>query len=114
MFIVPSAPPSDVRLSVSSLTSITVQWGSVECRHHNGEITGYVVRYGEEGSSEGDRSVQMVSGDSSGGMTTISGLTNKRVYTVEVAAVNSPGIGEYSVPQKIKIPETQSRLSVSA
>ena len=70
------------------------------------------MRYGEEGSSEGDRSVQMVSGDSSGGMTTISGLTKQRVYTVEVAAVNSAGIGEYSGPQKIAIPETESRLSV--
>ena len=110
MFIVPSAPPSSpVRLSVSSVTSITVQWGSVECRHRNGEITGFVVRYGEEGSN---RSVQMVSGDSSGGMTTISGLNKERVYTVEVAAVNSAGIGEYSDSQKIMIPETQSTLHV--
>ena len=70
------------------------------------------MRYGEEGSSEGVRSVQMVSGDSSGGMTTISGLSKQRVYTVGVAAVNSAGIGEYSGPQKIKISETQSRLSV--
>ena len=54
----------------------------------------------------------MVSGDSSGGITTISGLTKQRVYTVEVAAVNSAGNGEYSVPQKIAIPETESRLSV--
>ena len=112
MFIVPSAPPSSVTLSVSSLTSITVQWGSVECRHRNGEITGYIVRYGEEGSSEGDRSVQMVSGGSSGGMTTISGLRKQRVYTVEVAAVNSAGIGKYNDSQKIMIPETQSRLHV--
>ena len=70
------------------------------------------MRYGEEGSSEGDRSVHMVSGDSSGGMTTISGLTKQRVYTVEVAAVNSAGNGEYSGPQIIKIPETQSELPV--
>ena len=112
MFLVPSAPPSPVRLSVSSITSITVQWGSVECRHRNGEITGYVVRYGEEGSSEGVRSVQMVSGDSSGGMITISGLTKERVYTVGVAAVNSAGSGEYNDSQIIKIPETQSELPV--
>ena len=109
MFIVPSAPPSSVTLSVSSVTSITVQWGSVECRHRNGEITGYVVRYGEEGSN---RSVQIVSGDSSGGMTTISGHSKQRVYTVRVAAVNSAGVGEYNYSQKIKIPETQSRLHV--
>ena len=70
------------------------------------------MRYGEERSSEGDRSVQMVSGDSSGGMTTISGLTKERVYTVGVAAVNSAGTGEYSGYLEIKIPETQSRLHV--
>ena len=44
------------------------------------------MRYGEEGSN---RSVLMVSGDSIGGMATISGLNKERVYTVEVAAVNS-------------------------
>ena len=112
MFIVPSAPPSSVTLSVSSVTSITVQWGSVECRHRNGEISGYIVRYGEEGSSEGVRSVQMMPGDSIGGMTTISGLDKERSYTVEVAAVNSAGTGEYSDSQKIMIPETQSELPV--
>ena len=54
------------------------------------------MRYGEVGSSEGDRSVEMVSGDSSGGMYDISGLSAATVYTVEVAAVNSAGTGVYS------------------
>ena len=54
------------------------------------------MRYGEEGSSEEARSVQMVSGDSSGGMTTVSGLTKETVYTVQVAAVTSSGTGNYS------------------
>ena len=54
----------------------------------------------------------MVSGDSSGGMITISGLTKQRVYTVEVAAVNSAGTGKYNDSQKSMIPETQSRLHV--
>ncbi|CAI8056555.1 Receptor-type tyrosine-protein phosphatase delta, partial [Geodia barretti] len=62
MTAAPSAPPIDVVVRVESSTSITVQWRPVECRHQNGEVTGYWVRYGEEGSSE----VQMVSGDSSG------------------------------------------------
>ncbi|CAI8050555.1 Receptor-type tyrosine-protein phosphatase delta, partial [Geodia barretti] len=90
----PSAPPTGVVVRVESSTSITVQWGPVECRHQNGEITGYWARYGEEGSSE----VQMVSGDSSGGMTTVSGLTKEIVYTVQVAAVTSSGTGAYSDP----------------
>ena len=32
---------------MESSTSITVRWGPVECRHRNGEITGYYVRYGK-------------------------------------------------------------------
>ena len=90
---------------MESSTSITVQWGPVECRHQNGEITGYWARYGEEGSSEGARSVQMVSGDSSGGMTTVSGLTKQTVYTVQVAAVTSDGTGEYSDPLTVATPD---------
>ena len=63
------------------------------------------MRYGEEGSSEEARSVQMVSGDSSGGMTTVSGLTRKTVYTVQVAAVTSSGSGNYSDPLMIQTPD---------
>ena len=51
-----------------------------------------------EGSAEGDRSVEMISGDSSGGMYDISGLSAATRYTVDVAAVNSAGIGVYSHP----------------
>ena len=86
-----------------SSTSITDQWGPVECRHQNGEITGYWVRYGEEGSSE----VQMVSGDSSGGVTTVFGLTRETVYTVQVAAVTSGGTGVYSDPLTIETPDSE-------
>ena len=60
-------------VKVETVTSIKVSWGPVECRHQNGEITGYLVRYGEEG--RGNRTVQTVSGDSSGGYTTFTGLT---------------------------------------
>ena len=89
-------------MRVHNSTAITVQWGPVECRHQNGEITGYSVRYGEEGSGS---TVQMASGDSSGGMTTISGLTKETVYTVEVAAKTTAGTGVYSNPQTIQTPD---------
>ena len=76
---------------------VRVWWGAVDCRHRNGEITGYAVRYGEEGSSEGDRTVLMVSsGNSSGGTTIITGLAPATLYVVQVAAVNSAGTGVYS------------------
>ena len=76
---------------------VRVWWGAVDCRHRNGEITGYAVRYGEEGSSEGDRTVLMVSsGNSSGGTTIITGLAPATLYVVQIAAVNSAGTGVYS------------------
>ena len=75
--------------------SITVQWGAVDCIHHNGDITGYSVRYGEVGSTEGDRSVDMVSGEGTK-QATVSGLEILTTYTIEVAEVNSAGIGVYS------------------
>ena len=90
---VPSAAPTSVRVSGVTSSSITVQWEAVDCIHHNGDITGYSLRYGVEGSTEGDRSVEMISGDSGGGMYTIVGLCVATVYTVEVAAVNNVGIG---------------------
>ena len=64
------------------------------CAHQNGPITGYSVRYGEMGS--GSTQNTTVSGEDSI-MTTISGLTNETVYTVEVAAETRAGTGVYSL-----------------
>ena len=94
----PSAAPTSVRESGVTSSTITVQWGPVDCIDRNGVITGYSVRYGVQGTAEGDRTVKMATGDSSGGMYTISGLSAATVYTVEVAAVNSAGTGVYSSP----------------
>ena len=89
---------------MKSYTSVTVQWGPVEpCINQNGAITGNSVRYGEVGTSE-RTVVEIVSGDSSGGMTTISGLTKETVYTVEVAAETSAGTGVYSEPVIFQTP----------
>ena len=90
---------------MESSTAITVQWGSVEpCVHQNGAITGYSVRYGEVGTSEVERRVEIVTGDS---MSTVSGLTKETVYTVEVAAETSCGTGVYSEPLTIETPESE-------
>ncbi|CAI8046038.1 hypothetical protein GBAR_LOCUS25453, partial [Geodia barretti] len=94
------APPSSVRLSVNSSTSIDVHRGRPEnCRQWNGEITGYTVRYWEEG---GDQTLWFLSGDSSGGMIRLSRLTKQTVYAVEVAARTSGGTGVYSQSQNIE------------
>ena len=82
----------------------------MDCRHQNGEIIGYQVRYGEEG---GDQSYSFPSGDSSGGMDTLSGLTKQTVYTVQVAARTSADTGVYSQPQNIETPDSEHSISVS-
>ena len=87
-----SAAPTSVNVSSTS-SSITVQWGAVNCIDHNGDITGYSVRYGVQGSG----STQTVSVSGGGAtMTTISGLMASTTYSIEVAAVNSAGTGDYS------------------
>ena len=55
-------------------------------------------------SSEGEKMVEMASGDS---MTTVSGLTKETVYTVEVAAETSGGTGVYSKPLTIETPDSE-------
>ena len=77
-------------MNVSEVTtsSITVQWGPVDCIHRNGDITGYSVQYGSKTVS--------VSGDSSGGMYVISGLWISTNYSIKVAAETSFGTGPYS------------------
>ena len=97
---------------MESSTSITVRWGPVECRHRNGEITGYYVRYGEEGGSK--RRIDLL-GAFRGGMTTISELMKQTIYTVEVAArtsADTPGI--YSDPQTIETPDSECQFLLAS
>ena len=51
------------------------------------------MRYGV---LKGDKNVEIVPGDSSGGTYRIRQLTFSTTYTIEVAAVNSAGTGPYS------------------
>ena len=90
-----SAPPTSVSTSDVTSSSITVQWGAVDCIHRNGDITGYSVRYGVQGS--GSTQTESVSGGTTT-EATISGLAAGTNYDIEVAAVNSVGTGVYSHP----------------
>ena len=76
-------------------SSITVLWEAVECIHRNGVVTGYVVQYGVQESESIGR--MNVSGDTSTEII-LTGLTNATTYYIEVAAVNSAGIGKFSNP----------------
>ena len=66
------------------------------CDDQNGVITGYSVQYGVM-ESENTETVT-VSGASTT-QTTISGLNSSTTYSIQVAAVNSAGTGEYSEPE---------------
>ena len=89
----PSAPPTFINASDVTSSSITVQWGPVDCIHKNGDITGYSVRYGVQGS--GSTQTLLISGGATAEIV-ISGLDSVTNYSIEVAAVNSAGIGPYS------------------
>ena len=88
--VVPSAPPSHVTISKVTGTEITVQWRPVDCIHHNGDITSYLLQYEaqESGNTQTHTAI--------GGRATISNLMSSTTYSIKVAAVNSAGIGEFS------------------
>ena len=69
-------------------STITVQWGRIDCSHHNGHLTGYLVRYRVQGHQ--NTQTMNVSGVSTD-VTTISNLMVSTTYEIEVAAVNSAG-----------------------
>jgi len=97
-FLVPSAAPTSVHTSNVNVSSITVQWGEVDCIHQNGNITGYSVRYWVQRSSTHTLNI-------SGGATTaftLTGLSNSTTYSIDVAAVNNAGIGKYSEAIMVK------------
>ena len=83
----PSAAPTNVDVPVINSTTITVQWEAVPCIEQNGDITGYIVRYGSQTQSVSGGSVTE---------TTISNLTPSTTYNFRVAAVNDADTGGFS------------------
>ena len=95
----PSAAPASVRISIWTTLRITLQWGAVDCIHRNGDITGYSVQYGVVGSG----STHMIS--VSGNSFYIYYIQTSTNYFIQVAAVNSAGIGVYSDPILFQAPK---------
>ena len=87
--LAPTGPPTQVNTSATP-TTITVQWGPVDCIHRNGDITGYSVCVM---SNEVLKNIS-TSGDTRNA--TISALRPFTEYNISVAAVNSVGTGVYS------------------
>ena len=69
---------------------------------HNGEITGYSVKYSGGGSTQ---TMSVSGGDTT--MTTIQGVMSSTTYSIEVAAVNSADIGPYSDPITVDTPRSK-------
>ena len=67
------------------------------------------MQYGEMGSESTQN--MRVSGNSSGGVATISGLSPATMYTVVVAAENIAGTGDYSDPLTIDTPDSECRVT---
>ena len=96
LFSGPTAAPVSVTTSSTSSSTITVMWGEVPCADQNGAITGYSVQYGVMGSG----STQMLTVNGADmTQTIIEALMSSTTYSIEVAAVNSAGTGEYSGPR---------------
>ena len=83
----PSAAPTDVRMTGVTSTTITLRWRKIPCIEQNGDITGYIVRYGSQTQSVSGNSVTE---------TTISNLTPSTTYNAQVAAMNDAGTGPFS------------------
>ena len=73
--------------SSANLTSITIQWGVVECIDQNSDITGYRIMVdGRTMTRDSSDTQQFIA----------TGLFPNTMYTLQVAAVSENGIGPYS------------------
>ena len=90
LIAVPSVPPTSVKSKKVSGTTVTITWMPVDCKHQNGYIMYYTVRYGVLGSDN----TQTI--NASGKQATIRMLMSFTTYSIEVAGVNSAGTGEFS------------------
>ena len=75
---------------------LSVTYSSPLLQLHNGNLTGYVIRYTRVDADESE--VIMVSGDLATTVVVISGLVPFVNYSVEIAAININGTGPFSVP----------------
>lgn len=75
------------------MTNVSIQWNEVDCEERNGNITGYIVQWGLSSSS------LLTNSTTEGKTLTIDGLQIRADYSVQVAAINEQGIGEYSTSE---------------
>ncbi len=88
VYAVPTGAPCDVTVTTTS-RSVHVSWRNIACIERNGNITGYTVKFQEQGGAR-------IPGEVVGHTFTASGLTPHTNYTFRVAGVNINGIGSLS------------------
>ena len=74
---------------------MTIQWEELVCIERNGEISGYVIQYGEISNTESNEEVIPGTGDE-GGVYTITGLTPVSYYIIGIAAFSENGTGSFA------------------
>ena len=77
---------------------IKIQWGPVNCSHQNGRVSGYKIKYTEEGSTvTHDFTLNFNSL-----VVNIGYLKPSTNYFIAMAAINNAGTGVFSSPIKAK------------
>ena len=106
--------PRNVRTTAVSSTEISVQWdGLTPCRHVNGRIDRYRVRY-TVGSGVVQSKDEAGEWDVVDAETSLTGLTPFTNYSIQVAAVNEEGdVGLYSDPLTRQTQESCESLTIN-
>ena len=97
----PNAPPSHVKLSIRSSTSIMVEWGYVPAADQNGIILSYTVVY--LALPGGSLQIKLVNAPKT--TATLMGLKEHTDYRVTVFASTVKGDGNVSEPFTIRTEE---------
>ena len=88
----PTSSLTSLSFIASTASSITIQWEPVPCVHRNGIITGYMIKMTEYDGEEFMYSY--TNGEQR--EAEITGLEPSTQYEIQVAAVNSVGIGPFT------------------
>ena len=89
LFLAPSNPPEGITARKTPV-NITIAWQPVDCMFRNGNITGYLIRHSEMGSVD-----KIMDGNTTSNHYTVTDLLLATKYVIEVAAMNSAGIGDF-------------------
>lgn len=94
IFLVPSAPPTNLHLIHRDSRSIIVEWDPIPEGSENGVLNGYKVEYWAKRNNQ--TAVRETSNDEYTAV--LDGLSHNTVYTIRVAAFTSSGSGDFSEP----------------